>query len=283
MNCPNAECQELVLEHSRACVVCGRDVGYPNMRAARSPLESGVLAKRYQETKDSAHDRGCADAFRQFEEAAASSRAVVCRPLSVVQRLVSSDNELYTTYYNQVSSSARTPEDNRWDRARESVASAVFPHYYREVNYGALSISGVGHQAYGDYSMVLKDGAISERASVFEGPLFPFLEGIGVQLGQEPPHGHRAPWENRGQLCATKIGPLLQPDTSAADFETLLLEPTADTEGECIEVHIYGPIHRRAVEKVVVCGEPTRRADRVLRKELQRTLEEAGSTLELHP
>jgi hypothetical protein len=238
------------------------------------------LAERYRKAKDLAVGGGLSKEFEEFEKAAAGSRAVICQKLSVVQRLISSDNDLYTTYYNQVNSTARMPEDNKWDRARESVASAIFPHYYKEVNYGALSLSGAGHVAYGGYSMVLKNSAISERSSVFEGPLFPFLEALGVVLGSEIPLGHRAPWTNRGQLCATKIGPKLKIGAEVADFEALLLEPTMDTEGDCVEVHIYGPIHRRAVE-TVVGKEPTRRADKILLKELGRVLKEVGANLEL--
>jgi hypothetical protein len=56
--------------------------------------------------------------LEHFGRAVLSSKAVICRSLSIVQYLVSSDSALYNTFHQQVDAEARIPEDNRWDRAR---------------------------------------------------------------------------------------------------------------------------------------------------------------------
>jgi len=194
--------------------------------------------------------------------------------------MASSDSALYTSYYHQVDAATRIPEDNEWDRTRESVDSAVFPHYYREINYGALSLNGVGQTAYGPFSVVLRGAAISERASVFDEPLFPFFKSHGVVVGNPLPPGYRATWQSRDRLAAAKLGPRLKPTTNPVDFPSLMLPSGGNTAGDCIEVHVYGPLHRRAIARVI--GRPAnRRADKILIASLKRKLEETGAKLEL--
>ena len=103
MNCLNGECSAEVPAHVRNCVVCGTDAGCPNVR---------------------------------------SSKAVVSLPLSRVNELVSSDNSLYCTYYQGVDADSRLPESNEWDSVRQSVDALVFPYYFKEIRFGALTLDG---------------------------------------------------------------------------------------------------------------------------------------------
>ena len=280
MECANPECEAGLPGHVRACLVCGRDAGFPNVRAARGIEEQPVAQARYEAAREASADGGYEDVFRQFELACSSAYAVICMGLSTVLYIVSSDNVLYATYYRQVDAAARIPEENSWDRARESVDSMMFPHYHREISFGALSLTGIGHTAYGPYSIVLKEVAIRDRTSVFHEPLFPFFRSRGIVVGDAVPPGFRATWSDRGRLAAAKHGSQLTAHTDPDDFQDLLLSPGGDTEGDCIEAHVYGPIHRRAIWRVMGTA-PRRRADQILVKSLQRKLDEVGAELQL--
>jgi hypothetical protein len=237
------------------------------------------IQRRYEEARETSRRGGYVGIFDEFESRCSKSSAVICRGLSAVMALVSSDNELYTTFYKQVEATSRIPEDNRWDRNRAALESAMFPHYHTEINYGALSLTGAGHTAYGPYAVTLRDVAIRDRASVFQEPLFPFFSRHKIVAGTDIPPGYRATWWDRGRLAAAKHGKDLTPSTHPQGFQDLLLPPDGDTEGDCIEVHVYGPIHRRAIERVIG-SKPKRKADRILLKSLSARLEEVGAKWE---
>ena len=67
MKCPN--CNEEVAEHVRHCVVCGADVGCPNVRAAQRTEEVDALELRAKEAKDNSIKRGCKKVFHDFRDA----------------------------------------------------------------------------------------------------------------------------------------------------------------------------------------------------------------------
>ena len=106
MKCLN--CQEEVPEHVRSCVVCGRDVGYPNVRAAVRTEEVEALELRMNEAEKNADSLGCKSILENFRDAVAQSEAVVCCPLGKLSELVSSENQLYQTFYQAVGSCQRS-------------------------------------------------------------------------------------------------------------------------------------------------------------------------------
>ncbi|MGI0014715.1 MAG: hypothetical protein ACREBU_14930 [Nitrososphaera sp.] len=67
------------------------------------------------------------------------------------------------------------------------------------------------------------------------------------------PRGYRAVWSKRGNLAVAKLGCRINHTTRAADFSELLLRQGATSaEDEFIEVHIFGPMTIRTIERVVV-------------------------------
>lgn len=166
MKCPN--CNEEVAEHVRHCVVCGADVGCPNVRAAQRTEEVDALELRAKEAKDNSIKRGCKKVFHDFRDAVATSSAVINRHIGQINEFASSDNALYQTYYQGVRSERRLPENNDWDSIRGSCKSLFFPNYHDNIRCGSLSINKIGVSGYGAYSVVLKDMAIKDRATVFE-------------------------------------------------------------------------------------------------------------------
>lgn len=278
MRCPNGACGENVPAHRRICPVCGADAGCPNVRAASQAAEIAGLELRCKEQEEAAERGDWRAVLREFEEAVAKSVAVVCRPLAKVHELVSSDNELFATFYQLVGGEARLPEDNEWDRLRQAADSLLFPYYHEDIRFACLSLDGLGVSTYGGFCITLKDGSIRDRASVFEGNSLVFLRSR--RLEDPIPVGHRAPWAQRGRLGVAKLGGRLGARTQASELPGIVVDVQGQAP-EFIEVHIFGPLHRRAVARVVGMT-PPKRQDKVLLKALARKLQEVGAVLEIH-
>lgn len=279
MRCPNPECGEEVPDHVRHCVVCGTDAKVPNVRAANRVSEVGALEQRVSASESEAQLRGCDAVVKDFRRTVANSAAVVCRSLGKVNELLSSDNQLFATFYQGVNGDSRLPEDNEWDRIRQSVDSLLFPYYFEELRFAVLSIDGTGVTGYGEYCIVLKDIAIKTRTTVFEENTVLFIRRHRVVAGDSLPLGYRATWENRDSLAVAKLAKKLTPSTVPSEYQSILIPSTA-TDGDFIEVHIYGSIHRKAV-KHLSGPEPHKKADKVIFRSVIRKLKEIGATWEV--
>lgn len=276
MECPNPNCREEVPPHLRHCAVCGADAKVPNVRAATEAAEVSALDRRVQAVQGDAILNGSAMVLADFRQALENSSAVVCRSLSKVNELVSSDNQLFATFYQNVRSNAALPEDNEWDRIRQSVDSLLFPFYFEDLRFGALSIDGTGVTGYGPYCVRLKDVAIRDRASVFEENTIVFIKKHRIVAGDSLPLGYRAPWTNRAALAIAKLGRQLTPSTVRAEYQSILMG-SGSRDGDFIEVHIFGPIHRRAIEHLSG-SVPVRKSDKVILDSVKVKLKELGAT-----
>ncbi|NQT12923.1 MAG: zinc ribbon domain-containing protein [Planctomycetes bacterium] len=279
MKCP--DCGEEHPDYVRSCPVCGHDVGFPNVRAAAVREETEALTAREESALHNAEARGCAHVVEQFRNAVRNSQAAVCRPISPLQVLVSSDNELYATFSKLVRAQARLPKSNEMDQIRVAIDATLFPYYHEEIRFAALTLDGRGVTNFGDYTMVLATRTIERRASVFEENSVYFFQRR-VKAWTPPPPGHRAVWDDRDKLAGAKLADRIDKDTIPDDFAKLLVHPGAAPEDdEFIEVHVYGPIHRRGIERVVG-PKPKRKKDQVIQADLRRKLGEVGIRLETH-
>ena len=223
MKCP--QCGHDVRDHERNCPVCQRDCGYPNVRAAERPEEVRALEERLRSAEAAAAARGCESVLVEFRNAARSSLAVLCQSLSKVMKLVSSDNELYASFYQLVGLGARRPEDTEIEMQRLLADDILFPYYREEIRFAALSLDGQGVVRFGECSLVLTEETIRDRTTVFEENSLYFCSrrGLGVRAHSVPP-GFRASWSRREQLAAAKLEPALQPAMSAPDFVDVILK-----------------------------------------------------------
>src|ERR1019366_3750667 len=99
MTCP--VCGNEVRPHERNCPVCDSDAGYPNVRSATEPAENAALESRLDAARASCLTRGTDEALMRLRAAVRTSKAVIGRSLHQVMALVSSDNELYASFYGQ--------------------------------------------------------------------------------------------------------------------------------------------------------------------------------------
>jgi hypothetical protein len=238
------------------------------VQAAEEPEEQEALESRYQAAMLDLANRRADSVATQFQHAATASKAVINRPLGELQRLANSDNQLYATYYQLVEAEVRVPADDRWNLIRAVADEALFPGYKRHIRMAALTLNEVGLSNYGECSLVLRDEMIRHRASVFEENSVTWMQRHNVQVGNSDvlPQGFRAVWEQRGKLALAKVASKLSVDTTLDEFPNLILKQGAtSSDDEFIEVHIWGPLTRKSLERVIVI-QPQRRADQVILK-----------------
>ena len=244
-------CGTYVPLSSRLCPGCSADAGFPNVKLAETIAEKEALSKRLKQAETSSEARDCLAVLRDFGVAAGQSKVVITRSLQRVDDIVRSENTLYVSFYKESQSGARLPEENAWDKGRYAADSTVSPHYFQDLVDGALSIDGKGVPAFGPYSIVLREPMIERRATVFEENPFTFCKRHRIAAGQETPAGYRAIWEERQLLAMAKLHSELTSATTRAQYPGIVLKATPKGNEDFIEVHIYGPIHRAAIERVI--------------------------------
>lgn len=237
------------------CPHCALPGLFPNVRAAEREEEVDALESRYRTAVEDAAKRGCHDRVQEFEVALARSVAVIARPMNEVERLATSQKELYSTHYKLAQAEVRLPSGEKWDVLRQVADSPLFPDYKEHIRFAALSLDGLGVTNYGGCSLILKKHMIAHRASVFEENSVVFLDHHDIRAARlhELPRGFRATWDQRAKLCLAKLADRIKIDTQPESFGAILLVPGRTTaDDEFIEVHIWGPISIHSCERVVV-------------------------------
>ena len=281
MKCP--KCGEDVRDHERNCTVCDHDCGYPNVRAAERPEETRALEERLRTAEAAAASRGCSSVLADFRGAVRSSEAVLCRNLSTVMSLISNEDELYASFYQLVGMGARRPAETPVECQRALADDILFPYYRDQIRFAALSLNGRGVPDYGDCSLVLKELPIQDRATVFEenSLYFCMKRDLGMKR-HTVPRGYRAKWSRRDELAAAKLESALQPGTQADGFAEIIMKPAAESEDAgFIEVHIYGPLHRRNIARLTA-RRPRNKPDQAILKRVESSLRSIGATVEIY-
>lgn len=262
------------------CPRCEAFLGYPNVRSAQESAETKELDRRYRVAQDDVRRRSCEPVLNQFEDAVRQSKAVICRRWGALTKISERSNDLFKTFYKQLAEKDRLPQDSYFDRARLAIDSTFFPYYYLHINFGALSLNGTGPASYGECSIVFREDSISHRTTVFEENALVFCEKHPIQVGQPPPAGYRAVWEDRHRLAAAKLHAEIDDQTEPDGLPGILLKQKGRTDtDEFLEVHIYGKLDLTAVE-CFIAPKPKPRDDQVLAQRLKRKLREAGAKIE---
>jgi hypothetical protein len=280
------------------CTHCGNDIPlsedrcphcalpglFPNVRAGEAPAEVQSLEDRYRKALDRANLAGCGAVAQRFEQAMQQTRAVVNRPIGEVQRLATSDNELYATYYQLTNSGVKIPQGDVWDKRRAATDDVLFPGWKEKVRFAALTGNEEGVWHYGQCAVILKDTMIAHRASVFEENSVVFMRrhDIKVYSPDALPKGFRASWAQRHKVCLAKLAGQLDVRTPDSGFASILLKQGATPEDDAfVEVHIWGPLTRRGFERVVVQKTNLRRAGKVLLHQLKEQLRSINVPVEM--
>lgn len=266
---PCPDCGNDFVVSADKCPHCGRPGHYPNVYAAEAADETAAIQRRYQAAKADAATRGATSAVNSFETAAGAARVVIARPEGELQRLITSDQQLYATYYQLLNSGVMHPTGSEWDLLRRLADELIFTGYREQIRFGALSLDGVGVINYGDCFIVLRTDMIAHRSSVFEENSALFMEhhDIKVSRAHGLPLGYRATWEQRVKLCVAKLAAKIDAATRAGTYSTLLLRQGATSaDDDFVEVHIYGQMTIRTVEEVVFSPRLKRRPRQIVSK-----------------
>jgi len=268
---------------SERCPHCARPGLFPNVRAADDDDERNALNRRYQEAISDAASRKTDQAAKDFEAAVTRSQAVIARSLNELQRLATSDNELYATYHQLVDAGLRLPSGDQWNTLRVLTDETLFSGYKQHIRFAALSLDRIGLHNYGECSLVLRDDMIAHRASVFEENSVVWMAKHQIKISEatDLPKGYRAVWSERVKLAVAKLSEKIQSTTRADSYSGLLLEQGATSEDDqFIEVHIWGQMTARTFEHVIV-EQPQQQMSSVTLNALREKLGAVGVKMEI--
>lgn len=274
------KCGEAVPLWAKDCPVCQTPASFPNVRVASRKVETDELERRVEMARASARARGSTGELNLFEDAVGQSRAVMNRRLDALQDWLTGQSELWFSFHRQVDA-GRMPLENGWDEGRESAESTINPFVYRELNFAALSLDGAGVTSYGPFAITLRDETIEDRATAFEENPFFFNKRHKLYGGMIPPKGYRSTWAERARLAVAKLHGKIAAGTAPEAFPVTLMEDRRD-EPDCdfIEVHIYGPVNRQSIARVV--GQvPAKPADRLIWKSVKKRLLAQGTEVQV--
>ncbi len=268
-----AEClEEEIRPWDEKCPVCGEVVPEtPNVRAAGQQEEREALHRRYVDARSEIEPATATE----FETAIQSARLVINRSESAVMTFMNNENGLYVSFYTEVDAGSRRPEESETDTERQMADPRVFPNYFKKICFGALSIDGRGVPDYGDCTLVFREQPIRKRATVFEENSLDFCRRR--HFAPIPP-GYRANWQDKNELAVAKLKEKLKGSVRREDFAEILLPRTPKgSKRDFVEVHIYGVLHRKAVERVVLkkSGKQPRRADKLLGRRIEEVVAQA--------
>ncbi|HEY8378220.1 MAG TPA: hypothetical protein VIK91_17110 [Nannocystis sp.] len=225
--------------------------------AAVAPEQDAVIAR--VEAQFAGRDPAAAANLLAFGEAVRRTVAVINVSASWAVSFLKSDKLLYASYAPLVAAGARLPARFADDRQRRTVESALFGTYGEEMRYAALSLDGTGLVSYGPVTMVLRERAIAHRASVLEENSYDFSRRHRILANEPIPRGYRAPWATRHQLAMAKCGADVDATTTEVHYPQLVLWSDGDRATDrFMEVSIFGPFNRRAVERIVLPAKPPR-------------------------
>jgi hypothetical protein len=143
---------------------------------------------------------------------------------------------------------------------------ALFPYYKDKIRFAVLTLDEAGLSNFGDCFLVLRTEMIAHRASVFEeNSLLFFSKHFAPILGKPHlPHGYRATWDERAMLCVAKLADRIDDATKPGAYSGILLrQGSTSEEDDFVEVHIWGSMTIRTLERVIF-KEPTSKVARAI-------------------
>ena len=164
------------------CPHCARPGLFPNVRAAEDEGERKALNHRYLTIKENAARKGAMSALNDFELAIQTSKAVINRSINELQRIATSENELYASYYKLVDAGVKIPSGSKWDIIRVLTDAALFPGYREHIRFAALTLDTNGLTNYGECSLIIREDMIAHRASVFEENSVIWMDRHGIKV-----------------------------------------------------------------------------------------------------
>lgn len=220
---------------------------------------------RYQSAHKKATENGFSTEFNALVAATNSAtHVVVAMPPLVARNLLNDPRNIYTNYENLVGGGMRTPAPAENDTARFAASGKLFGCYASQIHYGILSFDGIGLKNYGTVFVTLKDIAVKERVSFLHENSYFFIERHKSSMNNDLPKGFRANWQNRAELVAAKLEPMLKANTNIVDWASLLVRQGADrSQDSCIEAHIFNGFNADSINAIDFADSGNSREDKL--------------------
>jgi hypothetical protein len=253
---PLNRCRYCRFQYTRGpglCPHCARPSNYPNVETANDPPELAALQKRYDRACTNAAKRRVSHIVRALQSAVSKSKAVIARSVWEADRLATSDRELYASYHALVDSGVQQAGTGYWNAIRGPADEALFPTYKDHIRFAALTLNNCGLYTFGHCYLILSSKMIAHRATAFhENSLIWFRHhDIKVVEVDQLPTGYRSTWKDRSKLAIAKLAPRIRSRTHSSSFPSLLLTGSKKRgEEKFIEIHIWGPLSIRSLERV---------------------------------
>lgn len=235
------------------CSCCSTFLGFPNVNECKQKDELEALEKRYKEIVKNAVIKGYDSKRIDFEEIIKKSMAVINCDLDCLHTLVVKDNSIYSGYQLQTEGEIRDYAQNAFGKERLGIEGTLFGSYGKEIRYGALSIDGSGLKSYGDFTVIISETAIAERATLLEENSYRFIKTHSILAGdidRKIPKGYRSLWNDRYKLAVTKLLNKASLTTTDKYAKIVLLSTGNRKMDDFIEVHIYGKINNASIQAV---------------------------------
>ena len=102
---------------------------------------------------------------------------------------------------------------------------------------------------------MLRENMIAHRSSLFEENSLIFMKkrGITIWESDQIPCSYRSTWDERAQLCVSKLVRRLESHSNTTDFSDVLMqEGNQRIDDDFIEVHMFGPMTVKTFAKVTL-------------------------------
>lgn len=112
---------------------------------------------------------------------------------------------------------------------------------------------------------------IARRTSTLDENSILFFRRHRVAAGTSGPAGYRSGWDEKNKVAVAKLAPKVSGVPTSEYPSILLNQGNSGTDAEFVELHVYGPITHKAIEKIIGPA-PIDPDDRVIFRRLQNIL-----------
>jgi hypothetical protein len=220
---------------------------------ATDASEQGALAGSYSIAINRSTKKGTSKQILELEALVDSEvRLITACGLEKAHSLTERADSVFTVFRNMVAAGLRFTGDDRNNTDRIVAEDATFPTCSTQIHYAALALTDDGLENYGTFFLIWDLAHVAHRTTLLIGNCLTTRRSLGVKLSDALPLGSRSTWDDRCKLVVTKLEPAVTPSSDSSAFPSLLLRQglTSD-EDEFIEAHIFGPLSRGSLLRVV--------------------------------
>jgi hypothetical protein len=283
------KCPDCKLEYptdAERCITCGRPApskGFPNVLLAEKPNEKKELKRLYDDAIADSTRAGAITKLREFERRVQSEARLItaCRFKKFFD-IGDQEGGIFPTFQQLYHAELAFAGDDPNNNVRLIAEEATLPGCSRRTHYAVMAIDEVGLMHYGNYSLIWKLDMVAHRTSLFIANCLTWRQENGMALGSAAPVGNRARWKDRHVLAVIKCASQITSRTKPSSFPRMLVRNRSkkDPYDVFIEGHIWGPLTRMSLLKVICTSPETSPAKQMMAEEIADELRKSGIDVE---